>query len=645
MADVTETGKFNRTELGVAVGSASYQPEPVDLEAVSGPLSRPERGRGGAGGTSRASARIRERLLAEVEALEHHRAVDVEDRLNGARKLERHAATVRQKDLQMRAVLVRADMLIRLGETLQGARLAKEVNRWAEAHGPPFLEARSHLVLSSTYEAIGDAASGLDHALRAVDLVDRMTPPRVRGNFVMRLGDALARANSYVAARQRYREAARTFISIGDTERHLTALNNLAYAESQAGNLQEAWRVAERMCTLADQSGIPLNPEFLDTLAHAQLGFGKYALAESSLLAALDQLGECGDVQPSTPAQLLLTLARAQRHQERLVAAQDSLDRCLAICVERELLATRVEALREQAELHAANGRFMLAFRLHKTYHEEAMNLSSWQQETRAQARQVMLETKEARNEARRFREQARTDSLTGLKNRRYVDEELPLLLDEVEPGHRQVGAAILDADYFKRINDTLSHDVGDKVIQTIADLILRILEETPSPRDEQDRSCFAARLGGEEYLLVLTGRTFEQARALVESLRESVAAHPWAALTGPLAVTVSAGLAMAEPGDSQADLLRRADQGLYAAKAAGRNRVAVVQGAQIEISSMPVDTTPGRVAVPEQPGQPDRWDGHGRYRRTRGSRARHDTVDLSVVARHGQVGRPRGTT
>jgi two-component system, cell cycle response regulator len=522
------------------------------------------------------ATRVRERLSAELEDLEQHRAIDVEERLHRAQRLERAAHVARLHDLEMRATLVQADMLLRRGETGKGARFANEVNRWAAAHGPNHLLARSHLVLSSTYEVIGDSATCLDHALRAVELLDPSTPPRVRGNFVMRLGDALSMANSHDAARQRYQDAARIFIAIGDVERHLSLLNNLAYAEFEAGDEQAAWRTAEQMRTLADQSGIPLNPEFLETLARAQIGLGKFILAENSLLAALERLSQEGDVQPSTPAQLLLTLAEVQRHQKRLAAAQDTLDACLAICVERELVGIRVEALREQAELHAANGRFQLAYRLHKTYHEEAINLSTLQQEARARTRQAMLETTEARSEARRFWEQARTDPLTGLKNRRYVDEELPRLLAERSRTGLALCVAILDADRFKRINDTFTHDVGDRVIRSIAALLREGIVDAPRSSGAANLG-FAARLGGEEYLLVLTGVDLPAAAELLEALRRGVAEHSWTALTGSLPVTVSGGLTEARDGDTQSSILRRADRGLYAAKAAGRNQVVTV--------------------------------------------------------------------
>ena len=95
----------------------------------------------------------------------------------------------------MRGRLVEADMRLRAGQATEAARLATEVNQWASEHGPAPL-ARSHLVLSSIFESVGDSASGLDHALRGLELLDDDTPARTRGNFLIRLADAMAVAGS-----------------------------------------------------------------------------------------------------------------------------------------------------------------------------------------------------------------------------------------------------------------------------------------------------------------------------------------------------------------------------------------------------------------------------------------------------------------
>ncbi len=513
----------------------------------------------------------RERLAELLDELEYHRASEVQPRLERAIRAEHDAGAIDAPDLEMRARLVQADMLQRTGRVTEAGAIATEVNRWARQHGPQALLARSHLVLSSVLEGIGDAAACLDHALRAVDLVDDEGSPRTRANFLTRLADALAMAGSFDAARQRYREAQSIFVAIGDVERQLNVLNNLAYGESESGNALTALQTAEEMRAVAESSGLGLNPAFLDTLATAYIGVGDFEQAENEIGRAMASLDASGDVQAVTPAELLLTLAEAQRRQGRLEAAQASLDRCRAICAERDLAGIEVDALRDQAELHAAAGRFDLAYEMHKVYHARTDSLASARREAAARTRQALFETTEARQEARRYWRQARTDAMTGLPNRRYVDEELPIRMGEVARGVPMV-VAIVDADHFKCVNDTLSHEVGDRVICELAGVLQAALDGGHVVADASHG--FVARLGGEEYLVVLRGLDAPAARDVLEGMRAAVANHPWRAGIGDLPVTISIGATVARPDDKQSELLGRADRNLYAAKNAGRNRV-----------------------------------------------------------------------
>ncbi len=513
------------------------------------------------------------RLSRLLDDLEYHRAFDVSVRLEQAVRVEQEAFDAGALDLHMRGRLVEADMRLRAGEATEAATLANEVNHWAEDHGPAPLLARSHLILSSIFESVGDSALGLDHALRALELLEDATPARTRGNFLIRLADALSVAGSLESARQRYREAEGVFVSIGDVERQISVLNNLAYAEYEGGDAQRAWEAAEEMRSLAAANHFTLSPPLLDTLARASIGIGDYEQAAVALEAGLQALDTQGDVEADTPAGLMLTLAEVQRRQGRVEAAQATLDRCRAICLERDLRGHVVEVMRVQAELHAAAGRFEQAYEVHKVFHAESVRLNSVRREANARTRQALFETTEARHEAERFRSQARTDALTGLPNRRYLDEEIPRCLADVVAGKPLV-VAIVDADHFKRVNDTLSHEVGDRVITELA----RVLEGAlPAARDDgASRSWFVARLGGEEFLIGLPGLDMAAGTRVLGEVCAAVARHPWRGLIGRLTMTVSVGATAARPRDTQSTLLARADHNLYAAKAAGRNRVVV---------------------------------------------------------------------
>jgi two-component system, cell cycle response regulator len=534
---------------------------------------------------AKSSAELRAELSGTLDELELHRAFGVAARLEGAIEAQRAARVAGAQDLQMRARLVEADMRLRSGQATKAAHLATEVNQWAHTHGPTSLLARSHMILSSIFEAVGDSASCLDQALRAIELLDDDTPARARGNYVMRLADALGVVGSFDAARQRYREAERLFVGIGDTERQVSVLNNLAYTEYEAGDAKRAWVVSEEMRHLAEGSGFELAPPILDTIARACIGVGDLDQAARVLETALEIL-ERGDVEAITPAGLMLALAEVRLGQGRLEAAQVLLDRCLNICVERNLGGIRVGALQAQAEIHAAAGSYADAYAAHRAFHAEFEKLNSVRREADALTRQAIFETAEARSSAERFWRQARTDALTGLPNRRYVDEEMPRSLAGVTATAPLV-VAIVDADHFKRVNDTFSHEVGDRVICELA-RVLQAAIAAAGPARSDPGSRLVARLGGEEFLVVLPGLDMATATPLLKRLRNAVARHDWRPLIGTMTLTVSAGATAALRDDTQSTLLARADESLYRAKAAGRNCVIVDSAAPNPVPALP---------------------------------------------------------
>jgi two-component system cell cycle response regulator len=160
--------------------------------------------------------------------------------------------------------------------------------------------------------------------------------------------------------------------------------------------------------------------------------------------------------------------------------------------------------------------------------------------------------------------ELAITDQLTGLFNRRYMSRHLSTLLSE---GAKPVSFLMLDVDFFKQINDTYGHDVGDEVLKEFANRISANVRGI-------DLAC---RFGGEEFVVVMPDTDLSFAYLVAERLRQSVADAPFV-LNGEarqLPVTISIGVAASQNGDTPEVLLKRADQALYRAKREGRNRVA----------------------------------------------------------------------
>ncbi|WP_010186506.1 GGDEF domain-containing protein [Sphingomonas sp. PAMC 26605] len=165
----------------------------------------------------------------------------------------------------------------------------------------------------------------------------------------------------------------------------------------------------------------------------------------------------------------------------------------------------------------------------------------------------------ETRARVERLADAAEKDVLTGLRNRRgFMDAIAPLLRED-----RNSVVAMLDLDHFKAINDRHGHDEGDRVLIAFANRL----------RTEMRRSDLPARWGGEEFAVLLPDATLDEATEIVERLRASLHRDQIGRLGGA-ALTFSCGLAIVRDYASLAPAMRRADQALYAAKHAGRDRV-----------------------------------------------------------------------
>lgn len=160
--------------------------------------------------------------------------------------------------------------------------------------------------------------------------------------------------------------------------------------------------------------------------------------------------------------------------------------------------------------------------------------------------------------QTRHHQRQAETDSLTGLFNRRA-------LFDRSQRFSSPVSIVIFDLDYFKRINDVHGHQVGDTVLQTFGSLLAANVREND----------LAARLGGEEFAIILSGTEAAAAARIAERIRDGFAAQQFISASGNFTCTLSAGISTCDHDDPDiVTLLRQADMALYDAKRSGRNRV-----------------------------------------------------------------------
>jgi diguanylate cyclase (GGDEF)-like protein len=279
-------------------------------------------------------------------------------------------------------------------------------------------------------------------------------------------------------------------------------------------------------------------------------------------------------------------LLAQERHEEALAAMTALLaemaarDGPLPVATEIRARDVAYRACRALGWFEAALAHFEAVERLERQRTVAQLRALSEIFVTRSEAHQAQREaerrTDEARAEAvrqrlraQRFAQSAEQDALTGLANRRHFERRIAELLEADASGAphppHPLALALLDVDHFKAINDRFGHPAGDTVLVALAQLL----------RENMRGGDVLARLGGEEFVIVLPDTPTDRAREVCERLRERVERHTWPGCPGLERVTASIGLAMAPPHDA-AELMRRADQALYAAKGGGRNRLVV---------------------------------------------------------------------
>ena len=400
---------------------------------------------------------------------------------------------------------------------------------------------------------------------------------------------------------------------IGDSETIFAALNNLIEdLNAISGELMDEGAVEEAHQRVS--RALELGPEGLELARRSEspyeesiilLTYGQtLALAgrHEDALAAISQgeeLAERGGYRP--------LLIEARFKKSRLELARGELD--LAIehycALLREADSAReplvlVDIHLDLYRAYKAQGRYQSALEHHEHFHELEREQQSQLAKTRARVLSTHLDLDRARIEAQRAQleaelERSRTreleaqalamreehelltrradqDGLTGLWNRRHVEHELPRLIREAAVRREPMSVAFVDADHFKTINDRFGHLAGDDVLRRLAEVLMANVRPTD----------VVARLGGEEFVVLLPGADAVSAVALGQRLCDAMRATDWGEVAEGCTLTVSVGVAAREPRGlithdverDVAELLGRADEALYSAKRAGRDRV-----------------------------------------------------------------------
>lgn len=455
----------------------------------------------------------------------------------------------------------------------------------------------------------GDYALGLLDLRRSVTLYEKGDFPEHSRTAVNGIATIYNRMGDYAQAQQYFEQAAKAQLATGMQREATVTLYNLGRTREHLGQWEGAQAAYLQAMGLARSIGYTRGE------AYVQRGLASVHNARGEYAAALERLADAEKLAAGTPdarlqAQLALVRGVALHGLKRPADSLAALNGALASFA-------RAEALAELAATHAAiaatqadlgdwrsayeNLRLLkeITDRLHARQldqrfmtlkvefdtaarekenalllRERAATVAALEQQQLANRSQVLavilavllagvlgLLTWRHRRASRTMHTLAMTDELTGLPNRRAVLARLGRILAAGD----DCAVLILDIDHFKTINDQHGHPVGDEVLRVVAGVVAEVMREP----------MVGGRLGGEEFLLLLPGMDLDEAVEVAERLRAAVAQIDTSRWFSGRPLSVSAGVAIAHPGPGGvADALRRADEALYEAKAAGRNRV-----------------------------------------------------------------------
>ncbi len=473
-------------------------------------------------------------------------------------------------------------MALRLGDHAQAQALADTALQWAQALGDRRARGAAHIALARVAYHTGDEHDALGALEAAWPELEAAGDPYHRIDCLTLLGavlsdqdqpeqatawheQALAESQALRAQRPEDRIALRLLAR---------AFNNVAarYVNQAlvSPEPREARPLFER-CVAAAEEGYRLNGELglrpamavccgNRALALGALGRFDEAHATFDEAEALRGPDRSNNDWLTGAVQRAQVLAMAGRHEDALAR----LDPALAEAEQRQALAVLSHGYYVAAEIAEQRGDAVIALRHFRRYHDVRLALAFRGAEARARALGMRMQVEQARAETERLRRVAEQDALTGLGNRRALDEALQRMHALARQQGRSLSAALIDLDHFKAVNDGHSHAVGDAVLRRVAALLQAACRE----RD------LAARFGGEEFVVLLLDADLPHAHGVCERLRVALETTDWSDQAPGLRVTASFGVAELSTLPDAAEGLARADAALYEAKRQGRNRV-----------------------------------------------------------------------
>jgi diguanylate cyclase (GGDEF)-like protein len=458
---------------------------------------------------------------------------------------------------------------------------------YAEKSGKLHLKVDILHSLARTFIAFGDTNSALQYCEKAINLGRTLDDQAMFAQILMTLGLAFAVAQQFERSIEIYAEAAALCRAREDKLGLARVLNNWADVLTNSFEvsrdtgfaadvqiLDEAILYGRQALDLAEEcESFRFQLLTIETLAHAMEVHGMYEVALVELEAGMSKLGGHGFVKEELDIQVRLGALELQLSQAGPAVIRLSKARELALGLGS--YPHFADLLKTLSTAYEAAGDFAKALAVYKECHIVTLKSHDQQAQISAQIFAAKLDLDKLQRETESHKSRVsqlenynrslnvlvREDSLTGLPNRRALQEHL----ERVAVTHiGTITFALLDIDHFKRVNDNFSHLIGDEVLRHFGQLI---------------RSCLragdmAARIGGEEFALVLERARGSRSVDVCERIRKTIQSYDWSVIAPTLHITASFGITHVKASDDLKSMMERADSALYRAKQTGRNRI-----------------------------------------------------------------------
>ncbi len=464
---------------------------------------------------------------------------------------------------------------------------------------------RAHNTIANIYYRLGDYVRSLEHDAKLLEIAQELRDPLDEATALNNIGLVYMEMGDLDNALEHYQRSLGLYAAAGMPEYTGNPLLNIGIIHRIRKQYDSALEFLNRSLQVRREH----EDRHSETLAWFHLGNvhrerAEYVTASECYQRAVELARSCGDRRAEADA--LLQQAQAKCRQGLTAAAFDLLQRVQSLSDELGAKGLLPHLYQVYAEAFERTEDHRRALEYHKRYSEANDELHTRQSEERLRGLRTSFEVDQSRRQGEIYRlrnveltraneeleqlnrmikkgeeyrsrlmEQvaaqaqdldrlSRLDGLTGLSNRRHLDETLAREFSRARRYHDPLTVAMLDIDHFKLVNDTVSHHAGDEVLKIIAE-ILRANCRTVD---------LVARYGGEEFVMAFPNTTAGAAATVCERIRQAVESFFWNRISRELRVTVSIGLSDDLSLPSHEKLLSAADARMYQAKQQGRNRV-----------------------------------------------------------------------